>query len=149
MRYHLLKFRVLCWSLFTAIIVSSCSSDCTDCPLCSIEEMYGTWYQGIDLDNGRPASIYYTFSATGIEVSSNETEIIPGVVFGAEPGINTKPPIYQDQECRLIWVQMDYNSQIITRIWTIEDYDDQTITISITNSGKEVIIENLQLTRLD
>lgn len=152
MSYHLSSFK-FCFVIALVSIISliSCGEDeCTCHNICSIEDLYGTWHQDVDLQFGDDKNIFYSFSDAGVEVSSDEDELINGVVLGAEPWLDTKLPYFQDLECRLLWTTTDPRKVAYPTAWLISNYTGNTLTVTITDPRLDtVFITDLTLQRVD
>lgn len=152
MPYHLLSFKCRFIIVLVSILaLTSCGDDeCACHNICSIEDLYGTWHQDVHLQTGDEKNIFYEFSGAGVEVSSDEDELINGVVLGAEPWLNTKLPFFQDLECRLLWTNTGLRSITYPRTWLISNYTGSTLTVTITDPRLDtVFITDLTLQRVD
>ena len=128
----------------------SCSDTDHNCPIKGIEDLYGTWHQDIDINNGYPENVYYTFSKNGVLVESEEGELLPGLVVSARPSGSTRPPVYQDLECRIVWIDEDITSRHVQLIWEFVSYEGNELTVDIKDGFKDTIIySNLTLVKID
>lgn len=136
--------------LVLMVTLSACQEECTCNDICTIEDLYGTWHQSVHISTGRAKNIYYTFSDEGVDVSSDQVELFPTIVSGAEPWLDTRLPYFQDLECRLLWTNTDIRKVTYPRAWLISNYTGNTLTVTITDLRLDtVFISDLQLQRVD